>query len=125
MICVRILGLGKKRKKSNSENPEPEQVSQSASSQEENTERDLVFDSQFLEDLSYWVDTNRKIALRLLSLVEEIRRNTFTGTGKPEPLKYQGANVWSRCLTDADRIVYMVSGDLIDFLQARYHYSDR
>jgi len=117
--------LGKKRKKSNSENPELEQVSQSASSQEENTERDLVFDSQFLEDLSYWVDTNRKIALRLLSLVEEIRRNTFTGTGKPEPLKYQGANVWSRCLTDADRIVYMVSGDRIDFLQARYHYSDR
>ncbi len=80
--------MAKKRKKSNSENPEPEQVSQSESSQKEKTERDLVFDSQFLEDLTYWVDTNRKIALRLLSLVEEIRRNPFTGTGKPERLKY-------------------------------------
>jgi len=125
MICVRSLGLAKKRKKSNSENPEPEQVPQSESSQEEKTERDIVFDSQFLEDLTYWVDTNRKIALRLLSLVEEIRRNPFTGTGKPERLKYQGANIWSRRLTDADRIVYMVSDDRIDFLQARYHYSDR
>lgn len=72
MIYVRSLGLAKKRKKYNSENPEPEQVSQSASSQKEKTERDLVFDSQFLEDLTYWVETNRKIAVRLLSLVEEI-----------------------------------------------------
>lgn len=125
--------MGKKRKKSSaersrsakSENSEPEQVSQSELSQKGKTERDLVFDSQFLEDLTYWVDTNRKIALRLLSLVEEIRRNPFTGTGKPEPLKYQGANIWSRRLTQADRIVYMVSENRIDFLQARYHYSDR
>jgi toxin YoeB len=73
------LGLAKKRKNSNSENSEAEQVSQSESSQEEKTERDLVFDSQFLEDLTYWVDANRKIALRLLSLVEEIKRNPLTG----------------------------------------------
>ena len=117
--------MAKKRKKSNSENLEPEQVSQSESPQKEKIERDLVFDSQFLEDLAYWVETNRKIAVRLLSLVKEIKRNPFTGTGKPEPLKYQGANIWSRRLTDADRIVYMVSDDRIDFLQARYHYSDR
>lgn len=124
MICVRSLGLAKKRKKSNSENSEPEQFSRTESSQEKKIERDIVFDTQFLEDLTYWVDINRKIALRLLSLVEEIRRTPFTGTGKPEPLKYQGANIWSRRLTDADRIVYMVSDDRIDFLQARYHYSD-
>ncbi len=108
-----------------SDNLEPEALPQSEVSQEDNLERNLVFDRRFLEDLTYWVETNRKIALRLLSLVEEIRRNPFTGTGKPEPLKYQGANIWSRRLTDADRIVYMVSGDRIDFLQARYHYSDR
>ncbi|GAB4206162.1 MAG: Txe/YoeB family addiction module toxin [Coleofasciculaceae cyanobacterium] len=117
--------MAKKRKKSNSENLEPEQVSQSESPRKEKIERDLVFDSQFLEDLVYWVETNRKIAVRLLSLVKEIKRNPFTGTGKPESLKYQGANIWSRRLTDADRIVYMVSDDRIDFLQARYHYSDR
>jgi hypothetical protein len=52
MICVRSLGLARKRKKSNSENPEFEQASQSESSQKEKTERDIVFDSQFLEDLT-------------------------------------------------------------------------
>lgn len=94
-------------------------------SKNEIIKRDLVFDIQFLEDLKYWVETNRKIALRLLSLVEEIQRNPFEGTGKPEPLKYQDANVWSRRLTQSDRIVYIVINDRIEFLQCRYHYSDR
>ncbi|NER45422.1 MAG: Txe/YoeB family addiction module toxin [Symploca sp. SIO1A3] len=55
----------------------------------------------------------------------EIRRNPFEGTGKPERLRYQDVNVWSRRLTEKDRVVYAVSNQRIDFLQARYHYSDR
>ena len=89
------------------------------------SERELVFDIRFLEDLKYWVKTDRKMAMRLLSLVEEIRRNPFEGIGKPEPLKYQGGNVWSRRLTQSDRIVYLVTDQRIEFLQGRYHYSDR
>lgn len=117
--------MSKKTKKLNSESNEPEETPLSESSIEESVKRDLVFDSQFIGDLTYWVDTNRKIALRLLSLIEEIKRNPFIGTGKPERLKYQDANIWSRRLTEADRIVYMVTENRIDFLQARYHYSDR
>ena len=71
-----------------SENTESEDVPQAESTQEENLKRDLVFDLRFLEDLTFWVDTNRKTALRLLSIMEEIRRNPFEGTGKPERLKY-------------------------------------
>lgn len=114
-----------KKKKSPPESPEPEQVSKSESAQEDSSKRDLVFDVRFLEDLTFWVETNRKVALRLLYLVEEIGRNPFEGTGKPERLKYQDANVWSRRLTEKDRIVYLVSDDRIEFLQGRYHYSDR
>lgn len=117
--------MSKKTKNLNSESNEPEKTPQSESLIESNIKRDLIFDSQFIADLTYWVNTNRKIALRLLSLVEEIRRNPLIGTGKPERLKYQDANIWSRCLTEADRIVYMVTENRIDFLQARYHYSDR
>jgi toxin YoeB len=73
----------KKKKKPQPENPEPEQESKSESPQEDSSKRDLVFDVRFLEDLTFWVDTNRKIALRLLSLVEEIGRNPFEGTGRP------------------------------------------
>ena len=115
----------RKYKKFRSENTESEDIPQSELTQEENLKRNLVFDLRFLEDLTFWVDTNRKTALRLLSIIEEIRRNPFEGTGKPERLKYQDANVWSRRLTQTDRIVYLVSEDRIEFLQARYHYSDR
>ncbi len=87
-------------------------------------DRDLVFDQNFLDDLKFWVETNRQTAIRLLSIVEEIRRNPFEGIGKPEPLKYGGANVWSRRLTQSDRIVYVVNNDKIEFLQARYHYEN-
>ena len=112
-----------KKKKPQPENLEPEPKPEA--SQEDSSKRELVFDVRFLEDLTFWVDTNRKIALRLLSLVEEIGRNPFEGTGKPERLKYQDANVWSRRLTEKDRIVYVVNDDRIEFLQCRYHYGDR
>jgi toxin YoeB len=113
----------KKKKKPQPENLEPEPKPEA--SQEDSSKRELVFDVRFLEDLTFWVDTNRKIALRLLSVVEEIGRNPFEGTGKPERLKYQDANVWSRRLTEKDRIVYVVNDDRIEFLQCRYHYGDR
>jgi toxin YoeB len=86
------------------------------------TKRDAVFQDEFRDDMRHWVETNRKIALRALDLVEAIMRDPFDGIGKPEPLKYLGANVWSRRLTQEHRLVYLVSDDRIDFLQARYHY---
>jgi toxin YoeB len=84
--------------------------------------RDAVFHSEFREDLRYWVETDRGIALRALDLVEAILRDPFRGIGRPEPLRYLAANTWSRRLTQEHRLVYLVRNDRIDFLQARYHY---
>ena len=84
--------------------------------------RDDVFHLEFRQDLRYWTVTNRRIALRVLDLVEAIMREPFAGIGKPEPLKYQLSGAWSRRLTEEHRVVYLVSGERIDFLQARYHY---
>lgn len=84
--------------------------------------RDAIFQPEFREDLKFWVETDRKIALRVLTLVEAILRDPFAGIGKPEPLKYLASGAWSRRLTQEHRIVYLVSLDRVDFLQARYHY---
>lgn len=86
------------------------------------TKRDAVFQDEFRDDMRHWVETNRRIALRALDLVEAIMRDPFDGIGKPEPLKYLGADVWSRRLTQEHRLVYLVSDDRMDFLQVRYHY---
>jgi toxin YoeB len=85
-------------------------------------ERQSVFHPEFREDLRYWVDTDRRVALRVLDLVESIMRDPFAGIGKPEPLKHLAHGVWSRRLTQEHRLVYLVRGERIDFLQARYHY---
>ncbi len=84
--------------------------------------RESVFEPEFREDLRYWVDTDRRIALRALDLVEAVLRDPFSGIGKPEPLRHFAAGAWSRRLTEEHRIVYLVMDDRIVFLQARYHY---
>lgn len=85
-------------------------------------ERSAVFQPEFREDLRYWVTTDRRTALRILDLVEAVMRDPFQGIGKPEPLKYLGAGIWSRRITQEHRLVYLVQQTQIDFLQARYHY---
>jgi len=84
--------------------------------------RAAVFEPEFREDLEYWVETERRVALRLLDLVEAAMRDPFQGVGKPEPLKFLGGGVWSRRLTQEHRVVYLVERDVISFLKARYHY---
>ncbi|HEV2199715.1 MAG TPA: Txe/YoeB family addiction module toxin [Bryobacteraceae bacterium] len=85
-------------------------------------ERESVFHPEFREDLRYWVEADRKVALRILQMVEAVLRDPFSGIGKPEPLKYVLVGCWSRRITQEHRLVYRVSGNRIDFLQARYHY---
>jgi toxin YoeB len=86
------------------------------------TEREAVFHPEFRQDLHYWVEVDRKTALRAFELIEAILREPCTGLGKPEPLKYVLAGCWSRRITQEHRLVYRVSQTRIDFLQARYHY---
>jgi len=86
------------------------------------TERDAIFQSRFLEDLTFWVNTDRKMALRVLELVDAIVQDPFGGIGKPEMLKFGLAGLWSRRITQEHRLVYEVSKTQIRFHQARYHY---
>lgn len=86
------------------------------------TTRLSVFQPEFIEDLMYWVETDRKVAVRVLQIVQEVMRDPFHGIGKPEPLKYLYSGAWSRRLTEEHRVVYLVRDARIDFLQARYHY---
>ncbi|MBE3039339.1 MAG: Txe/YoeB family addiction module toxin [Chloroflexi bacterium] len=84
--------------------------------------REAIFQPEFLEDLRYWVNTDRKLALRALDLVEAILRDPFQGIGKPESLRHLTPGAWSRRLTQEHRLVYLVRDDRIDFLQTRYRY---
>jgi toxin YoeB len=57
-----------------------------------------------------WQRTDADTAQKINDLIAEIRRQPFTGTGKPEPLKGNWSGWWSRRITKGDRIVYAISG---------------
>jgi toxin YoeB len=85
-------------------------------------QRLTVFHPEFREDLRHWIEIDRRVALRVLDLIEAIVRDPFRGIGRPEPLRHQLQGAWARRLTQEHRIVYFVYEDRIEFLQARYHY---
>ena len=84
--------------------------------------RESIFDQDFRTDLTHWISVDRKVALRVMDLVDAVMRDPFSRIGKPEPLKYLGSGIWSRRITQEHRLVYLVEQSYINFLQCRYHY---
>jgi toxin YoeB len=84
-----------------------------------------LFSPDFKADLRWWYRYEPKKADRIMDLLADILDgDPFVGIGKPEPLKYVGANTWSRRIDLEHRLVYQVDGNRIIFLQARYHYEE-
>ena len=63
-----------------------------------------------------------KKAKKIMNLIEEVKRSPFSGTGKPEPLRYNLAKAWSRRIDQEHRLVYTVDDNKIRIISCRYHY---
>jgi toxin YoeB len=84
----------------------------------------LSITSGGLEDLESWSTTNPKVLAKIIRLIAETTRTPRTGTGKPERLKHLGGEVWSRRITEKDRLVYDIEHDVITIVACRFHYDD-
>lgn len=82
----------------------------------------IVFPDQAWEDYLYWQNTDKTILKKINSLVKEIERVPFEGSGKPEPLKHNLAGLWSRRITLEHRLVYRIENGALVIHQCRYHY---
>jgi len=82
----------------------------------------LVWDPSAWEDYTHWQTIDRRVLKRVNTLIDSCLREPFAGIGKPEQLKYGAQGAWSRRITDEHRLVYLVDGDDLVILQARYHY---
>ena len=82
----------------------------------------LIFADAAWEDYLYWQKQDRKVLERINKLIQEVKREPFTGIGKPEPLRHALAGFWSRRITDEHRMVYRVAGEQLLIAQLRYHY---
>lgn len=83
----------------------------------------LIFAEQAWEDYLYWQTQDKKNLKKINSLIKEIKRNPFEGTGSPEPLKHNWTGFWSRRITREHRLVYAIADDELLIAQCRYHYS--
>lgn len=87
----------------------------------------IVFTEHGWEDFEYWIDNDENITNKIRDLLRDIKRNPFSGLGKPEPLKFELRGFWSRRITDEHRLVYCVEGkgnqQRCIILQCKYHYS--
>jgi toxin YoeB len=84
----------------------------------------LSVTSGTIEDLEAWSMTNPKVLSKIIRLIAETTRSPRTGTGKPERLKHLGGEVWSRRITEKDRLVYDIQPDVITIIACRFHYDD-
>jgi toxin YoeB len=82
----------------------------------------LVFTSQAWEDYLHWQATDKAKPRRINALIEATVREPFSGIGKPEGLKHALAGVWSRRIDREHRLVYLVDGDDLVIILARFHY---
>lgn len=83
----------------------------------------LVFTSNGWHDYTYWLRADRALLKRINRLIDDALRDPASGIGKPEPLRHMLAGCWSRRISEEHRLVYLVDGDDLVILQARYHYS--
>ncbi|XHR94146.1 Txe/YoeB family addiction module toxin [Mucilaginibacter sp. UC70_90] len=82
----------------------------------------IIFQNPAWEDYLYWQTTDKLTLKKINSLIKEIERTPYEGSGKPEPLKHNLAGWWSRRINLEHRLIYRVETDSIFILQCRYHY---
>jgi toxin YoeB len=81
----------------------------------------LVFTPNGLDDYKRWLGGDRQTLKRINQVIDDTLRDPTDGIGRPEPLKHLLTGVWSRRITEHHRLVYLVDGDDLVILQARFH----
>jgi toxin YoeB len=86
----------------------------------------MPYTVKFLEsakkDYLYWKNHNPEIAKKIKELAKALKHDPFKGIGKPKPLKGNLSGMWSRRITEKDRILYEVVGNEVVINRCRGHY---
>lgn len=89
---------------------------------------ELKFTSTALQDIEFHKKSGNKALLeKIYQLLLELCEHPTTRTGKPERLKYNQTNCWSRKINDKHRLVYIIEQELVAIIiiQTKGHYFDK
>ncbi len=88
-----------------------------------------AFTPEALDQLSFWIKTDARMARKILELIELTKRDPYAGIGKPEPLKHNLGGCWSRRITEEHRLVYRIielgGEEALEIIACGHHYRRR
>jgi len=84
--------------------------------------RAITFFPDAFKDYIEWNTSNKEVFIKINNLILDILRDPFKGIGKPEPLKGNWKNCWSRRITLEHRLIYKVGNDAITIVSCHGHY---
>jgi toxin YoeB len=87
----------------------------------------IIFNPDAWEDYQYWICTDKGMFNKINRLIKDIVRTQFEGEkyegiGKPEQLKFNSSNFWSRRIDKEHRLVYDIDENCLQIISCRYHY---
>jgi len=89
--------------------------------------RSLVFEGNTWEAYEAMREKDKNLHRSLRRLIKELLRSEDPGkgTGKPEPLKHNLSGLWSRRISQKDRLVYKFDDACVYIFANGGHYDQR
>jgi toxin YoeB len=84
--------------------------------------RQVVFHKSAFEEYNQWSKEDFKTFEKIQKLIKMTLREPFSGSGKPEPLKFDKKGYWSRRINSEHRLLYKVTDSEIIIASCKYHY---
>jgi toxin YoeB len=84
--------------------------------------KSIEFVPDAFKEYQRWIETDRKIALRIGDLIRDILRHPYEGIGKPEALKHQYSGYWSRRIDREHRLIYQITNSSVVIFSCYSHY---
>lgn len=82
----------------------------------------VLFEGDAYEQLADWALRDKETFKKIDQLLRDIRRDSFQGLGKPEPLKHRFKGYWSRRISLEHRLIYRVESNVIFVASLKGHY---
>jgi toxin YoeB len=89
--------------------------------------RSLIFEGSTWEDYEKLREKDKVLHKNLRKILKQLLRDEdlSEGYGKPEKLKHSLAGLWSRRISQKDRLIYSFDEDAIHIFAIGGHYGDK
>ncbi len=87
--------------------------------------RSLIFEGKTWLEYEQLREKDKKLHKALCKVLKEmLRTDPSSGLGKPEPLKHNLSGLWSKRISQKDRLIYKYDDEYIYIFAIGGHYDD-